>query len=288
MEQQLPIKITRIVALSALYDIALLETTNNENPYLSLREDQPLSTEDLFILGYPGGLFQQADKYGRIQPLGNENYGFYINYYDDLRGMSGAPLLDDKQQVTGIHYESVDSFTMSTNGKTLKNLIGGSIGSTCSVYTSPRVCINAEIKRLLTSAEQGSKQAQYKLGIMYKKGIVIEQNDIKAIDFFVKAAEQGYAPSQYELARLYVKYSQIVDGEQKRQMLGEAFYWYNQAAEGAYVPSQVAVALMYKVGLGVEQNNTKAVFWCNRAVDFAGQTALQNDGLVSQCKTILH
>ena len=113
----IPIKIKRVVALSALYDIALLETADIEKSYLSLRENPLDVTEDLFILAYPNGNFQQLEKQGKIQFLGNENYGFYINYFESKDGISGAPVLDNKQQVLGIHDASVVSFLSFTNGK---------------------------------------------------------------------------------------------------------------------------------------------------------------------------
>ena len=162
------------------------------------------------------------------------------------------------------------------------------MGVNCTHFRQPRFCIREEVNNLHELAEQGSKQAQYRLGIMYVKGIVIQQSDREAIYFFTESAEQGYAPSQYELARLNFKYAMLSAEEEDQQKLFEkAFFWYKAAAEGNYIPSQVAVALMYIQGLGVEQNDTEAIYWCRKAVDFAGPLALQNDDLVSQCKIML-
>ena len=46
-------------------------------------------------------------------------------------------------------------------------------------------------------AEQGVARAQYTLGLMYKGGNGVLQDDAEAVTWYRKAAEQGLAPAQY-------------------------------------------------------------------------------------------
>ena len=56
----------------------------------------------------------------------------------------------------------------------------------------------------LLSANQGSAEAQYKIGLlMYYKGQVVKKNFQKAFDWYSLAAEQGEMMAQSNLGHLY-------------------------------------------------------------------------------------
>ena len=52
-------------------------------------------------------------------------------------------------------------------------------------------------------AEQGNADAQFYLGVMYRDGQGVPQNDAEAVRWYRKAAEQGYAQAQYSLRWMY-------------------------------------------------------------------------------------
>ena len=52
------------------------------------------------------------------------------------------------------------------------------------------------------AAEQGERDAQFKLGAMYADGKGIEQNPVNAIKWYKAAATQGHAKAKIHLARL--------------------------------------------------------------------------------------
>src|SRR5512135_1801276 len=54
-------------------------------------------------------------------------------------------------------------------------------------------------------AEQGLPEAQYNLGVMYRKGQGVPEDYVAAAKWWKKAAEQGYAPAQYRLGVMYRK-----------------------------------------------------------------------------------
>ena len=57
--------------------------------------------------------------------------------------------------------------------------------------------------RYREAAKQGCAAAQYNLGVMYKNGRGVKQDDAQAVAWFRKAAEQGNTDAQKELGRMY-------------------------------------------------------------------------------------
>ena len=55
-------------------------------------------------------------------------------------------------------------------------------------------------------AEQGSAQAQYRLGVLYGQGKGVEQDYTQAVYWYRKAVNQGYANAQYNLAQFLIAF----------------------------------------------------------------------------------
>ncbi len=55
----------------------------------------------------------------------------------------------------------------------------------------------------LMSARQGHSVAQFDLGLMYRDGNGVKQNDEEALKWFLLSADQNYVPSQYSAALIY-------------------------------------------------------------------------------------
>ena len=53
------------------------------------------------------------------------------------------------------------------------------------------------------AAEQGYADAQNNLGVMYRKGQGVPQDDKTAVKWYRLAAEQGNADAQYNLGLMY-------------------------------------------------------------------------------------
>ena len=69
-------------------------------------------------------------------------------------------------------------------------------------------------------AEAGDAQAQYNLGLMYRNGQGVLQDDAKAVRLYRLAAEQGYALAQSNLGHMYS------NGSGVPQDYAEAVRWY--------------------------------------------------------------
>ena len=74
-------------------------------------------------------------------------------------------------------------------------------------------------------AEQGHAFAQFRLGMMYRKGQGVLRDDAEAAKWYRLAAEQGNADAQFHLGIMYRK------GQGVPQDKSEAAKWYQLAAE---------------------------------------------------------
>ena len=61
----------------------------------------------------------------------------------------------------------------------------------------------ASFKDILKAAEEGNAIAQYNLGLTYRKGEVVPQDDTEAAGWFFKSAQQNHAKAQFNLAWMY-------------------------------------------------------------------------------------
>jgi TPR repeat protein len=93
-----------------------------------------------------------------------------------------------------------------------------------------------EFKRL---AEQGEATAQYNLGVMYHKGQGVQQDDVGAVKWWLKAAERGHVKAQFFLGVA------CDNGYGVPQNHAEAVKWYREAAvqgdadaQGALTPKE--------------------------------------------------
>ncbi len=58
-------------------------------------------------------------------------------------------------------------------------------------------------KDFRVAAAKGSADAQYNLGLMYSRGVGVEEDDAEALKWYRMAADQGHAKAQYNLGMMY-------------------------------------------------------------------------------------
>jgi hypothetical protein len=146
-------------------------------------------------------------------------------------------------------------------------------------------------------AEQGHAESQFQLGVFYRLGVAVEQNNTIAVEWLGKAAEQGHAEAQTGLAFCYQRglgtlkdmakalkwYRKAADqgdaggyrelgniyfrGEGVPQDYSAAVEWYLKAAEQGDDGAQYSLGICYYDGHGVEQDKAKAVKWYSLAAD---------------------
>ena len=63
----------------------------------------------------------------------------------------------------------------------------------------------AAIREWLALAEQDNAEAQYKLGLMYRRGLGVERDYLEAVRWYREAASLGHAKAQFNLGYMYAK-----------------------------------------------------------------------------------
>ena len=108
-------------------------------------------------------------------------------------------------------------------------------------------------------AEQGDALAQYNLGVLYRKGRGVPQDDVQARQWYEKAAVQGQAKAQYNLGTLYF------NGEGVPKDYQQALRWFRLAADQGEAVAQTKMAIMYDDGQGVPHDIVQAYKWYSLA-----------------------
>ena len=108
----------------------------------------------------------------------------------------------------------------------------------------------------LPLAEGGHALAQYNLGIMYRKGLGVEKDQLKALKWYQSAADNGLAKAQYGLGLFYEKGR---GGLPKN--VTAAVNLYMQSAEGGNAYAQLALAKHLENGKGAERDLVEAMTW---------------------------
>ncbi len=116
-------------------------------------------------------------------------------------------------------------------------------------------------------AEQGDALAQYNLGILYRKGRGVPQDDVRARQWYAKAAAQGLAKAQFNLGTLYF------NGEGGPKDYQQALRWFRLAANQGEALAQTKIAIMYDEGQGVPRNIVQAYKWCSLAATNGDKSA---------------
>jgi TPR repeat protein len=126
-------------------------------------------------------------------------------------------------------------------------------------------------------AEQGEALAQYNLGVLYRKGRGVPQDDVQARQWYEKAAAQGQAKAQYNLGTLYF------NGEGVPKDYQQSLRWFRLAADQGEALAQTKIAIMYDEGQGVPQDVVQAHKWYNLAATNGDKPAAElRDALAKQ------
>lgn len=132
------------------------------------------------------------------------------------------PSLDS--DIRRILYEAISLITDLANKLTFTahDVILAKLGN--SKASRDQAFSQMTVKELLSVAEAGDAEAQYKLGIIYENGQGVEDNCMAAARWYKLSAEQGHATAQFNLALLYKS------GLGVTQNLQTAKHWMTQAA----------------------------------------------------------
>lgn len=143
------------------------------------------------------------------------------------------------------------------------------------------------------AADQGSAYAQHTMGMFYRFGDGVAQDDAETMRWYRKAADQGFAEAQdsignlysnghgvtkdrAEAMRWYIKAADQGDAERQRmvgvryaaeQNYAEAMRWYRKAADQGNYRAQLSIGALYERGEGVKRDPAEARRWYRKAAD---------------------
>ncbi len=107
----------------------------------------------------------------------------------------------------------------------------------------------------LPHAHRGDPAAQRNLAHLYRMGLGVPQDFVRAASWYRLAADSGLARAQANLATMYLRGQGVTEDPR------EAAYWFTAAANSGHVLAQFNLALLYLRGEGVERNEAKAAGW---------------------------
>ncbi len=174
----------------------------------------------------------------------------------------------------------------------------------CGVSHYDKKEFKQAIKFFLKAAQQGHVEAQFKLGICYRRGWGETQDYDKAVKWYREAAERGHADAQNSLGTRYKKGQGVLRNPDKakewylkaaeqgnaiaQKNLGicfmdnfdydNAFRWFQKAADQGEVEAEEALGVFYEHGhgLGVPKDRNKAIEWYRRAAQHGNKLAIKH------------
>lgn len=130
------------------------------------------------------------------------------------------------------------------------------------------------LRELQPLASQGEAEAQFYVGLAYRKGWGVIADPVKAAQWYRRAAEQGMHKAQYNLALLYLR------GEGVEADAAQAREWLERAARQGDMHAAHELGLMYFRGAGVERDFIQARNWWEKAARAGEKSAAYDLGIL--------
>jgi uncharacterized protein len=132
-------------------------------------------------------------------------------------------------------------------------------------------------------ANDGYAFAQSNLGVLYRDGRGVAQDNTEAVMWFRKAADQGDAVAEFLLGNQYA------NGKGVPQDYSEAMIWFGRAADQGHPIAMLYLGVMYAEGRGVPQDYVRAHMWFSLAAAQGVQRAVKTlnmaEGMMAPAQT---
>lgn len=265
------VEVLRTIAISATYDLALLETATPMRRYLRIARTLPLGRAEQFHLaGYPKNRFATLRATQEIGSITRARFDLPMERV--IRdGFSGGAVLAPNNEIVGIHKTSSDNLAGVIPAATVLEFFAGEFGVRCESRTLAS-CVDKATMRTRMLAKDGNADAQYQLGRSDR--FIPGARDM---DLLKQAAMQGNPDAQHELGNAYDSGTAGL-----RKDLKKAAYWSERAARQGESAAQVNTSIAYHYGAGVVRDTEVAMTWLDRAVKSGDAGAEYNLGVVYQ------
>ncbi len=124
------------------------------------------------------------------------------------------------------------------------------------------------------AAERGDASAMNHMGVIYARGLGVDQDLVKASAWYGRAAANGNAIAMGNLAALYANGWGVTKDTDK------SLEWYRRSAAAGYAKAMLQLGLAYSAGTGVEKNLTKAREWFEKAAAKNEAASIRNLGII--------
>lgn len=148
--------------------------------------------------------------------------------------------------------------------------------SACSTTTKKLLASQSEgahIPNVRALAEQGDMLSQYSLGSKYDRGDGIQQNHSNTMKWDEKTEEQEFTPAQAKVGVIYE------NGKEVHQDYKKSLGWLEKAANQGDASTQL---ILYRLGLGVPENEAQAKDWLREACQSGNQNGCDQYQLLNQ------
>ena len=243
------------IAISASYDLALLETAQPMPRHLRIARDLPLGRADqLHMAGYPKARFVTLHAIQEVTMVTKATYDLPLERIIKP-GFSGGAVLAPNDEVVGIHKTSTANMAGVIPAETAREFLAGAIGVRCD-NRELGPCLEKATRHTRVLAREGNADAQYQLGRSdrYIPGA-------RELNLLEQSAQQGNPDAQGELSDVYYEGAPGI-----RQDLKKAAYWSEEAAKQGVVSAQLNTALAYYDGDVVAKDIHVSNAWLDRAV----------------------
>jgi hypothetical protein len=115
------------------------------------------------------------------------------------------------------------------------------------------------LQAIQPAANQGDKDAQSVLGIMYALGRGVPANEETAISWWKKAGNVGQG--EYGAALV------LIQGKPDPANEAAAMRWFQKSAQNGYWPSEMMTGTMFLNGRGAAKSPDQARYWYGKAAD---------------------
>lgn len=119
-------------------------------------------------------------------------------------------------------------------------------------------------------AANGDARAQYTMGVMYRRGLGVAQDDREALLWYLSAAEAGHMLGQYAAGHAF---DNAIGADRD---VGNALHYLGEAALQGHATAPVQIGSIHYLGNGIEVDHARAFFWWQIAVDRNAPGAAQN------------
>ena len=193
------LKVKRIVSLSILEDLAVLEIEGEVSHFLNLPAEGLLNSSKMsYSPGDPEGKFQKIGQTGILtEDVSVENYS-------NAERMSVKPILNDSHQLAGVLFIRNKTLISFTNIEILRSFIESEHFLCKSLNV--KECFKSSREIFIKSIQEAKKAVTlFKIAIIFYEGAGVEKDLFEARKWVEKSADQGYSPAQDFLAEMYSK-----------------------------------------------------------------------------------